>query len=83
MTDPVFPPLMSGEATEGDPFVTAIARAGAGCDAGLIVHRLEPSQVAIRSSVVAKAGSAGTISGRPPATSRTARRLMTPDPWTS
>ena len=40
MTEPVFPPLMSGEATEGDPFATAIARAGAGCDAGLIVHRL-------------------------------------------
>jgi BirA family transcriptional regulator, biotin operon repressor / biotin---[acetyl-CoA-carboxylase] ligase len=34
---PVFPPLLRGEAAEGEPFAAAIARARAGADPGLVV----------------------------------------------
>lgn len=42
MTDPTFPPLMSGHAVSGaiDPFDAACAKAAMGCDAGLIVYNL-------------------------------------------
>lgn len=44
MSDPAFPPLMSGLAVTGqeDPFETACQRAVLGCDAGLVVHNLAP-----------------------------------------
>jgi len=40
MADPVFPPLLSGEAVPHgtDPFAKAIAAATVGCDPGLIFH---------------------------------------------
>ncbi|MEW9919197.1 DUF4444 domain-containing protein [Marimonas sp. MJW-29] len=40
MTEPTFPPLMSGLAVTGsaDPFETACNRAIVGCDAGLVVY---------------------------------------------
>jgi len=42
MSEPVFPPLMSGHAVTGamDAFDTACAKAAMGCDAGLVVHNL-------------------------------------------
>lgn len=42
MTEPNFPPLMSGLAVSGatHPFDTACAMAAQGCDAGLIVHNI-------------------------------------------
>ena len=42
MTEPTFPPLMSGQAVTGniDPFEKACAMAALGCDAGLIVHNI-------------------------------------------
>ncbi len=42
MTEVILPPLMSGLAVSGamDPFVTACAKAGLGCDAGLMVHKV-------------------------------------------
>lgn len=42
MSDPVFPPLMSGLAVTGamDAFDSACAKAAMGCDAGLVVHNL-------------------------------------------
>ena len=42
MTEPCFPPLLSGLAVAGviDPFVKACAMAALGCDAGLIVHNI-------------------------------------------
>ncbi|MBD3679428.1 MAG: DUF4444 domain-containing protein [Rhodobacteraceae bacterium] len=43
---PSFPPLLSGEATDGDPFALAVARAKEGTDAGLITHRVRPDRLA-------------------------------------
>lgn len=42
MTEPTFPPLLSGERVEGqiDPFTKACALAALGCDAGLVVHNV-------------------------------------------
>lgn len=42
MSEPAFPPLMSGQKVEGglDPFEKACAMAALGCDAGLIVHNI-------------------------------------------
>lgn len=41
MSDPLrFPPLMSGEACDDDPFLVAQQRAILGCDAGLICHNI-------------------------------------------
>ena len=42
MSEPVFPPLMSGHAVTGAmaAFDTACARAAMGCDAGLVVYNL-------------------------------------------
>ncbi|PTX54596.1 biotin-(acetyl-CoA carboxylase) ligase [Litoreibacter ponti] len=40
MTEPTFPPLMSGQAVTVDPFEKACAQAALGCDAGLVVHHL-------------------------------------------
>jgi biotin-(acetyl-CoA carboxylase) ligase len=42
---PLLPPLLSGEAAAGDPLRAAAARARAGCDAGLIVHRIRPDHL--------------------------------------
>jgi biotin-(acetyl-CoA carboxylase) ligase len=42
---PNLPPLFSGEATGGDPLRVAVARACAGTEPGLIVHRLRPEQL--------------------------------------
>ncbi len=42
---PLLPPLLSGEAAAGDPLPQAVARARAGCDAGLIVHRVRPDHL--------------------------------------
>ena len=42
---PLFPPLLSGEATDADPLAVAVARAEAGTDAGLIVHRIRPDHL--------------------------------------
>jgi biotin-(acetyl-CoA carboxylase) ligase len=41
-TEPIFPPLLTGEAATGniDPFEKAISMATLGCDAGTIVHRI-------------------------------------------
>ncbi|WP_136441733.1 biotin/lipoate--protein ligase family protein [Pacificoceanicola onchidii] len=44
-TGPVFPPLMSGEATDGHAFDHAIRRAVLGCDAGLVVHALGAAEM--------------------------------------
>jgi BirA family transcriptional regulator, biotin operon repressor / biotin---[acetyl-CoA-carboxylase] ligase len=40
-----FPPLMSGEAVTGDALTAACARAAEGCDAGLIVYRLDGAEM--------------------------------------
>lgn len=47
MTDPTFPPLMSGQAVSGniDPFEKACAMAALGCDAGLIVHNITANRL--------------------------------------
>ncbi len=52
MTTPTFPPLMSGFAVSGDtdPFDTAQAQAAIGCDAGLIVYNLAPTE--LRAAIV-------------------------------
>ncbi|MEX5727194.1 BirA family biotin operon repressor/biotin-[acetyl-CoA-carboxylase] ligase [Rhodovulum iodosum] len=42
---PSLPPLMTGEATDGDPLTVAVARARAGTDAGLVVHRVRPDRL--------------------------------------
>ena len=43
MNEPQFPPLFSGQSTDGaDPFAVACAKADAGCDAGLVVYDLAP-----------------------------------------
>lgn len=48
MTDPAFPPLMSGQAVDPgiDPFEKACAMAALGCDAGLIVHSVTANRLA-------------------------------------
>lgn len=38
---PTFPPLLQGEATEGDPFEQAQAMAVLGCDAGTVVYNVQ------------------------------------------
>ena len=42
MSEPTFPPLMSGLAVSGavDPFSTACSKAELGCEAGLVVHNV-------------------------------------------
>ena len=47
MTDPTFPPLMSGQAVTGttDPFEKACAMAALGCDAGVIVHNVTANRL--------------------------------------
>lgn len=47
MTEPTFPPLMSGLGVTGamDPFEKACAMAVLGCDAGLIVHNIAANQL--------------------------------------
>ncbi len=52
MTAPSFPPLMSGQAVDGniDPFENACARAALGCDPGLVVYSLTKDQ--LRASIV-------------------------------
>lgn len=43
---PSFPPLLSGQPAEGgDPFAEAQVLAAAGCDAGLILHRVTPERL--------------------------------------
>ncbi len=48
MSTPRFPPLMSGQAVEGDiePFEKACAMAALGCDAGLIVYHVAANRLA-------------------------------------
>ena len=48
MSDPAFPPLMTGQRLEGgiDPFEKACAMAALGCDAGLIVHNIAANRLA-------------------------------------
>ncbi len=52
MTDPTFPPLMSGLAVAGAtaPFAKACAEALRGCDAGLVVYNLAPDT--LRAAIV-------------------------------
>ncbi len=47
MSDPTFPPLMSGQAVEGamDPFDKACAMATLGCDAGTVTFNLAPNRL--------------------------------------
>ena len=47
MSEPSFPPLMSGLAVTGgiDPFEKACAKAALGCDAGLIVHAVTANRL--------------------------------------
>lgn len=47
MTEPSFPPLMSGQAVTGaiDPFEKACAMAALGCDAGVVVHNITANQL--------------------------------------
>lgn len=47
MSEPAFPPLMSGLAVTGqeDPFETACQKAVLGCDAGLVVYNLAADQL--------------------------------------
>ena len=42
---PTFPPLMWGEAAQGDAFDHAVMRAATGCDAGLISHQLGATEM--------------------------------------
>ena len=48
MSEPTFPPLMSGQAVDPgiDPFEKACAMAALGCDAGLIVHSVTANRLA-------------------------------------
>ena len=51
MTAPSFPPLFTGQDSEGaDPFARACATAEAGCDAGLVVYDLAPDT--LRAAIV-------------------------------
>ena len=61
MSEPSFPPLMSGLAVVGrtDPFDTACAKAEAGCDAGLVVYNLAADRLGAASST-AMSGSTTT-----------------------
>jgi biotin-(acetyl-CoA carboxylase) ligase len=45
VAEPSLPPLFRGEATSGDPFDRAVARARDGADPGLIVHRVRPERL--------------------------------------
>ena len=47
MSEPEFPPLLSGLQVKGatDPFEKACAEALLGCDAGLVVHNLTPNNL--------------------------------------
>ncbi|MGR3660280.1 MAG: DUF4444 domain-containing protein [Paracoccaceae bacterium] len=47
MREPSFPPLLSGQAVEGqvDPFDKACALAALGCDGGLIVHNVNANEL--------------------------------------
>lgn len=46
MNEPLtFPPLMSGEPAHTDALEQACLRAAMGCDAGLIVYRLDPAEM--------------------------------------
>ncbi len=47
MTEPAFPPLMSGQRVEGgiDPFGKACAMAALGCDAGLVVYNITANRL--------------------------------------
>lgn len=45
LAEPSLPPLLRGEATSGDPFARAVARANDGADPGLIVHRVLPDHL--------------------------------------
>lgn len=47
MSDPTFPPLMSGQAVTGniDPFEKACSMAALGCDAGVIVHNITANRL--------------------------------------
>lgn len=46
--EPTFPPLMQGQPVEPgiDPLVRACAQAVLGCDAGLVIYRLDPDRLA-------------------------------------
>ena len=46
MTELTFPPAMTGEAVDGDPFETAVMRAVTGCDAGLVTYRVRVDTLA-------------------------------------
>jgi len=48
MTEPAFPPLMTGERVAGatDPFEKACAMATLGCDAGMVVHNVTANRLA-------------------------------------
>ena len=48
MSEPVFPPMMSGLAVDGvaEPFDVACQKAMMGCDAGLVVHKLAANHMA-------------------------------------
>lgn len=45
MPEPLFPPLLSGKATDANPLAVAVEYAEAGTDAGLIVHRIRPDHL--------------------------------------
>lgn len=47
MSEPDFPPLLSGLAVEGqtDPFEKACANAALGCDGGLVVHNVSANEL--------------------------------------
>lgn len=47
---PVFPPLLRGERSDGDPFAAAVARARAGADPGLVVWA--PPAESLRAAMV-------------------------------
>jgi BirA family biotin operon repressor/biotin-[acetyl-CoA-carboxylase] ligase len=52
MSEPSFPPLLSGQAVEGsvDPFEKACALAALGCDGGLVVHNVSVNE--LRAAIV-------------------------------
>lgn len=52
MREPSFPPLLSGQAVEGqvDPFDKACALAALGCDGGLVVHNVSVNE--LRAAIV-------------------------------
>jgi biotin-(acetyl-CoA carboxylase) ligase len=52
MTEPSFPPLLSGQAVDGqvDPFEKACALAALGCDGGVVVHNVSVNE--LRAAIV-------------------------------